>query len=163
MKKDVLVLVATGFEDMELITPLDLFARNNISYDLVSIENKNEVKGKYETIVKTKQITDIYQKNYRSLFLPGGPGTDLLIKDNKVLELTKYFGENKHLFAICAAPSIILKSGINIEDYTAYPGSADSDRNSGKQVVVSNNIITGRDYLSSKEFAYKVIEKIKSI
>ena len=37
--KKIAVFVATGFEDVELIATLDVLARGNITYDLISVEN----------------------------------------------------------------------------------------------------------------------------
>ena len=162
--KDILVFVPSGFEDAELIVTLDIFKREGVTYDLVSPEQLDRARGKYEAYVNTKKMRDMDSlMNYKGLFLPGGPGHVLYAPDKQVMDTIKqYKADGKLLTAICAAPSALEAAGvIENEIITAHPGFAENSNPTGKEVEVSNNMITGRDYLATSEFAFAIVKKIK--
>lgn len=159
----VLVVVATGFEDIELITVIDVFARENIKYDLVSIEDLNEVKGKYNAYVKTKLLNDINYHDYDALFLPGGPGTKILLQSGILIEIIKDYNMKKKIIAaICAAPDVLMKAEIlNNKLITSYPGHTNNGNNTRNAYEIDGNIITGRDFEASLKFAIILVEELK--
>lgn len=157
---NIAVFVATEFEDVELIASLDIFKRANISYTLFSVENLPEVKGKYEAIVKTKSMEEFDINDFSGLFLPGGPGHLKLKQSSVLLEIIKEFkNQNKVISAICAAPDVLIEAGvINEEVITSYPGHAKVKNNSGEEVEITGNLVTGRDFKATINFAEKVVE-----
>ena len=160
MQKDVLVLVATKFEDTELISTINVFSRNNITYDLVSIENKDIVQGQNKALVATKKLVDINVASYRSIFLPGGEGHKLILTNEAALNVIKMF-KNKFMFAICAAPAILLKLNLINGIFTSYPGFASDLQNTGKELEVLDKIITAKDYKVTIKFAEAIVKKLK--
>ena len=159
----VLVFVATGFEDVELITTLDVFNRRNIKYDLYSPENLEIVKGKFEAHVKTKKIDNLDIIEYTALFLPGGPGHIILKENKKVIQTIKEFKNNDKLItAICAAPEILVYANVIDEKQkiTAFPGFANISNNTREDVVIESNLITARDYESTLSFANAICDKL---
>lgn len=166
MKKTprVLVLVATNFEDIELIGTIDIFARQAINYQLVSVENHWEVKGKYNAIVKTTPLNEIDVQKFNALFLPGGPGFKILLDNSQVLDIIKQFNQKTHLIsAICAAPEVLVKADIvNKRHITAHPGYAQIKNNRGSEVEVHENLITGRDYLATFKFANAIVKYLQT-
>lgn len=156
---NIAVFVATEFEDVELIASLDVFKRANISYSLFSVENLVEVKGKYEAIVKTKSMNEFNIDDFNGMFLPGGPGHLKLKQSSQLLEIIKEFkNQNKMISAICAAPDVLIEAGIiNEEVITSYPGHAKIKNNSGNEVEVSGNLVTGRDFKATIIFAEKIV------
>ena len=162
-KTKVLVVVATGFEDVELITTIDVFSRNEIDYDLVSIQNLVEVKGAYNAIVKTKLFKDINHNDYNVVFLPGGPGTKELLKSKELIKIIQEYNEkNKIIAAICAAPDVLMKAGI-LENkiITSYPNHTKNGKNTRNAYEVDGNIVTGRDFEATLKFALVLVDKIK--
>ena len=158
--KDLMVLVATGFEDTELITTINIFNRNGISYDLVSIENKDTIQGQNEAYVKTKRLNTTNTSDYHGLFLPGGKGHLLMLNNKLVIDIVKSY-QNKYLFAICAAPSILLKANVINGPFTSYPGFAKDYRNTGKPLEILPKMITARDYETTISFAKAIVTKFK--
>lgn len=163
--KKILVLVPTDFEDVELITPMDIFRREGIDYVLSSPEDKEEVKGKYNAIVKTVPLSKVIVDNFNALFLPGGPGYSVLVTNPEVIKLVKKFNrENKDIYAICAAPTVLDKAGvIGTKNITAFPGYLNDIVKNRSEVVVSDNLITGRDFLSSVAFANEIVKRAKGL
>lgn len=161
MKKNLVVFVATGFEDTELIAALDVFTRSGLNYDLVSPENFSTVRGKFNAIVETMPIKNFDENNYDGLFLPGGPGYEILLRSLQIKEVIKsYEKQGKILAAICAAPEVLKVAGV-LEGVriTSYPGLAKTETNTGTEVEADKNIITGKDYFATIEFAKEVAKK----
>lgn len=158
-----LVIVQSKFEDTELITTLNILDRNNISYYLWSPEGKDTVKGNRVAIVETNATLPSLNE-FNSLFIPGGPAVNELIKNNKVIEIVnEFYKSNKVVSAICAAPTILLESGImNDHKYTCYPGMGETKNKLDKDVHVDKNIVTGKDYEATKDFAFSLVDKIKN-
>lgn len=160
--KDLIIFVATGFEDTELIAAIDVLSRHDISYDLVSVENKSEVKGKVEALVKTKTLNEVSPYTYKAVFLPGGPGHKILLESWIVNEVVKDYAINKIVSAICAAPEVLLRAGVLAgKTFTSHPGFALDKNNTGSAVEVDDNIITGRDFEATIEFAKVLARAIK--
>lgn len=161
--KKILVIVPTGFEDTELITTLDVLNRSNVSYDLFSIENKKIIKGQNKAIVEATVFEEKNLKDYDGIFLPGGSGHKIMLESNLVLNLLKHYYENgKLVSAICAAPSVLKKAKIlDNKKFTAYPGFVESKNNTGNEVEVDKNIITGRDFEATLNFAKSIVEFLK--
>ena len=151
----IIVIAAEGFEDVEMITTLDILSRNNIDYDIASIQNKQYVKGKFDAIVEALSFEGLNQNNYDGIFIPGGPGHEIILKDIRIKKWVQDFNNaNKVVAAICAAPTILYEAGILARrSYTSYPGFAQGQGNTGEEVVVDGNIVTGRDYLATVNFA----------
>jgi 4-methyl-5(b-hydroxyethyl)-thiazole monophosphate biosynthesis len=88
------ILVATGYEDTELITAIDLFSRAELDFDLISVENKTTVKGSYNAYVKTVKYENTNLKDYNGLFLPGGKAIEILDDANFTNKTVKHALEN---------------------------------------------------------------------
>ena len=105
----VIVLLASGFEELEAITPVDVLRRHNVDVRTVSITNDRLVTGTHGIQVAADLVSsDVPLTDIDMLVLPGGmPG----VKNLDASPITKTFIEatlksGGHLAAICAAPSI---------------------------------------------------------
>ncbi len=164
--KKVLVILAEGLEEGEAIIPIDILKRGGISVTTAALSNK-EVTGAHDiTLIADKLLYQCSSTEFDAIFLPGGmPGTLNLLKSDEVLEISKEFlNSGKICAAICAAPRVLEKIGaLKSQNYTAYPGTEEfikSGNNSGKDVEISGNIITGRGLGVSIEFALTLVEQI---
>ncbi len=165
----VLTLIATGYEDLEAIGTIALLRRAKIDVDVCSVENLRHVLGHYGVNVEVDiLLNDIDTSEYDALFLPGGmPGVDNLFKEELVHELVKHFSAHKILACICAAPSIPGRLGLlKDKKFTCYPGFEDYCQGGiyqSEQVVVDNNLITGKAAGCVHEFAFAIIAKLKGV
>ncbi|MBD7909898.1 MULTISPECIES: DJ-1 family glyoxalase III [Clostridium] len=159
----VAVLLAEGFEEIEALTVVDIMRRAEVTCHMVSLEKIN-VLGAHGIEVKSDKILDEEIKSYDLIVLPGGmPGARNLQENRKVLEIVKYFHENKKLVsAICAAPIVLGSANIiKGKSITSYPGFEDELQGCNykeEKVVVDGNIITSRGPATAMEFAYKLLE-----
>ncbi len=145
------MFLATGFEEVEALCPLDLIRRAGLNIKTVGI-CKKEITGAHGITV----IADITDEEYNTLddksadmiFLPGGmPGTLNLAASSAVNTAIKLaIDENAYIAAICAAPSILGDMGLLAgKEAICYPGFEDrlvGARISKHKVVLDGKILT---------------------
>lgn len=124
--KDLMVLLAGGFEEIEALTVVDLFRRADLNVKLVSVDGSRTVVGAHEIeVVADKTLDEVNIDDYRALYIPGGqPGATNLMNNKKVVECVNIFKESdKIVAAICAGPQVLDKAEV-IKDnkFTCYPG-----------------------------------------
>ncbi|MCX7870645.1 MAG: DJ-1/PfpI family protein [bacterium] len=168
-KKNVLVLVADGSEEMEVVIFVDLLRRAGINVDIVSIkENDNIINcSRNVKLVADKNINDLNDySSYDLVYIPGGSvGVENLKNNPKVKEIINYFYNlNKYVSAICAGP-LVLKESIDIKNIkiTSYPTLKEQyDNYIDELVVVDNNVITSQGPATTFLLAFKIIEILRS-
>lgn len=162
----VLTILAPGFEDLEALGTVALLRRAGMTVDLCSVENQDQVSGKYEITVQCDvKLKDVSVDAYDLLFIPGGmPGVDNLYANEDVRKLVETFNEkNKDFAAICAAPSILGRMGL-LKDttYTCFPGFEAFGKDgeyTGESVESAPRMITGKAAGSVHDFALAIIER----
>lgn len=164
----VYVHLATGFEEVEALTVIDLLRRAGIEVKSVSITGEKRVMGTHNIPVEADIIFE--EADYEScdmIVLPGGlPGADYLGEHEGLVKHIRCFAENdKYLAAICAAPQVFGAQGI-LEDKkaTIYPGMEDCLVGAMPQneiVVEDGKIITSMGPATAMPFALKLIEVLK--
>lgn len=164
--KRVAIILAEGFEEIEALTVVDVLRRAKIDCDMISID-KEFVTSSHNIMVKADKTIDDTIKEYDMIVLPGGlPGANNLANNDTVIELIKYFDENKkYIAAICASPAIVLSvAGIEKNRYiTSYPEEKfekllEKSNYIEELVVVDDNLITSRGPATTMLFAYKIVD-----
>lgn len=164
--KKIAVFLADGFEEIEALTVVDVARRAGMACDMVSIKDEY-VRGAHNVVIKSDKMISDEIKEYDMIVFPGGlPGADNLAKDEKIIELVRYFdGEKKYIAAICASPAMVLSAaGIEKDRYiTAYPGEdfenmLEKANYVEELVVVDENLITSRGPATTLLFAYKIVD-----
>lgn len=162
--KRVAVILAEGFEELEALTVVDVLRRANVICHTVSLEGTETVTSSHNVTIKADRAFDEDLKKYDMIVLPGGlPGSRNLKNSEKVLNLVKYFNDNKKFIgAICAAPIVLGAAGIVCgKNVTSYPGFKEEIGECNyveELVVVDENIITSRGPATTMPFAYKILE-----
>ncbi|MBR2704259.1 MAG: DJ-1/PfpI family protein [Clostridia bacterium] len=165
--KKIAILLADGFEEVEALTPKDVFSRAGFICDLVSIKENNVVRSTHEVCVLADKVFSQCGNfsEYDMIVLPGGmPGAKFLAESEKVLNIVRDFdNQGKYIGAICAAPSLVLsRAGIGVgRKVTSYPGMDGYLSDSvymEDAVVQDNNLITSRGPATAFEFAFKLVD-----
>lgn len=160
--KPVVVLVAPGFEEVELTAPVDILRRLGIKVTLAGVQGLT-VKGAHDLTVKADVLlVDVDAEQYRGVILPGGAASWTLRETSAVLSLVRQMHkEGKLVAAICAAPIALEAAGVLAgRQITCYPAPdvrkdvASAKAVLEKQVVVDGNIITGRGPAAALDFGY---------
>ncbi|HCW04666.1 MAG TPA: DJ-1 family protein [Clostridium sp.] len=163
--KKLLLFLAEGFEEIEALTVVDVLRRAEVEVDMCSL-SEEYVNGAHNIKVKSDlHLDDLDQNNYDGLILPGGPGTDNLKNNVRVVQLVKDFYMNGKLTAaICAAPIVLAEAGIvnghNITSYPTVQNFLDNSIYKEEAVVLDNNILTSRGPATALPFAFAILEAL---
>ena len=163
--KELAVIFAEGFEEIEALTPVDFCRRAGIQVDTVSLDQKLEVSSAHGILIKAdKSLNQVDLKDYQGLYLPGGlPAAEIISEKEKILQAIQYFKEkNRFLFSICAGPVSLDKAGVLRENlYTCYPGYEKNLKTPGRQekrLVQDGNLFTAIGPAAALVLAFQVIE-----
>lgn len=162
----VAVLFATGYEEIEALSVVDVLRRAQIEVLMVGVQHMQVTSSRNITVLMDTTLENIDKDTIDLLVLPGGmPGVDNLYTDDKVIEWIRHFDEKcKKIGAICAAPSILGRLGmLKGHQVTCYPGFEkylEGAQVLDERVVESGHIITAIGAGASLEFAFKLLEVI---
>lgn len=166
--RDLLILLADGFEDIEALTVADYLRRADLDVDLVSISDNNVVKSAHGVkVLADKTFIEINFEDYKGLYIPGGlPGATNLAKDEKIVEAAEmYLKEDKYVAAICAGPIVLDKAELlKNKKFTCFPGFEQNlsvqDR-LDEPVVFDENMITAMGPSFAQVLAFELIKLFK--
>ena len=110
-----LIFLAPGYEEVEMLTVVDMLRRAGIEINMVSITGTLEVTGSHNITIKADQLFANADFNSTDmLILPGGmPGTNNLLAYKPLTDkLVEFNNSGKAVAAVCAAPSVLGALGI---------------------------------------------------
>ena len=163
----VLIPLATGCEELEAVTLIDLLRRAQIDVVTASLTADLAVTAsRGVTLLADTTLDTVLEDDFVMIVLPGGqPGTDNLNADPRIHQLLKRMAaEDKWLAAICAAPLVLAAAGLlNGCQATAYPGVLDADKwpqitLREDAVVIDGRRATSRGPGTAMDFALTLIE-----
>ncbi|MCE0494344.1 DJ-1 family glyoxalase III [Vibrio salinus] len=169
MTKRILVPIASGTEEMEAVTIIDIMIRAGYDVTVASAEFTGELKIKASRgieLTAQKRLIDVADEQFDAIVLPGGLGGSETFRDNDLLvemvKQQKY--EGRLVAAICAAPAVVLQQHNLFPDaiMTCHPGfKNDIPENKwrSKRVTydVNNNLLTSQGPGTALEFAMEII------
>jgi len=164
-KKALFIIAPEGFQDKELLEPIEVFKKNKIEIKIASKKVK-EAKGKLGTKIKVDyDIDEVLVQDYDAIIFVGGPGAETYFDDETAHSIAREaLEEEKIVAAICIAPVILANSGIlKAMKATVFPsGKQDIESQgakcTGEDVTVDGNIVTANGPKAAKKFANKIIE-----
>jgi len=168
MTKSILIHLASGFEETEAVSIIDVLRRANLDVIVVSVTGKLNVTGAHHISIEADQLYD--EANYSNssmIILPGGmPGTTNLMNHKGLAgQLIKFNQEKRLIGAICAAPIILGSLGfLQGRKAVCYPGY--ESKLTGATVlqspfVVDEHIITGRGVGTALDFSLEIVRILK--
>ena len=164
--KKILIPIATGFEEIEAVTLIDVLRRANLEVITASVEDKTQVQGANGiTIIPDTNIKNIKSDDIDMILLPGGwGGTDILANDEYTQNLIKQMDEKqKDIAAICAAPYALKCANVLKDKYTCYPSVEEQIKQDGYtdqlKVVENSNIITSQGPGTALCLALYIVKK----
>jgi 4-methyl-5(b-hydroxyethyl)-thiazole monophosphate biosynthesis len=162
----VLVPIASGFEEIEAITIIDVLRRAKIEVVTAGLD-KRSVLGVHGVEIKTDvHIDDVKSDDFDMIVLPGGmPGSSNLAENSSVLKLLGQMNESKkYIGAICAAPMALDRAGVLKNSFTCYPSFETNIKHTGyigsEDVICDENIITSRGPGTAIKFSLMIVEKL---
>jgi protease I len=150
------VLVADGFEKVELTVPVNAMKQAGAGVDIVSLRsgrirgvNLHEPAGRVRV---TRTVATAYPADYDGLFIPGGLiNPDLLRQSAEARAFVRAFdATRKPIASICHGPWVLASSGLlRGRTLTSWPGIRDDVVNAGatwldEPVVRDQHLVTSR-------------------
>lgn len=166
----VLIPIATGFEEIEAVSIIDVLRRAEVKVIVAHVEQNPLVKGANGiTIACDRAIQGISSDDIDMIVLPGGwGGTDILAVDETVQSLLKEMdAKGKDIGAICAAPYALDQAGVLKDNFTCYPSVEEkipgkNYQSDTKQVVYDANVMTSRGPGTAICFGLHIVKKLVS-
>ena len=156
--------LATGFEDIEALIPLDIMRRAGVDFKTVSITGDLYVESAHGVSIKADMlIEDADMSDADLIMLPGGlPGATNLNAHNGVKKaIIEQNARGKMIGAICAAPMVL--GGIGLlqgRRATCYPGFEkylECAEYTHELCTVDGNITTGEGPAAALPYAYTLL------
>jgi protease I len=154
--KKVAILVADGFEEVELTKPRQALDEAGAETVVVS-PAKGKVKGWAMTdwgkeIKVDKPLAEARAEEFDALLLPGGVmNPDHLRREPRAVEFVRsFFDAGKPVAAICHGPWMLVEADVvRGRELTSFPSIKTDLKNAGgkwvdKEVVASGNLVTSR-------------------
>lgn len=162
------VFFATGYEEIEALTVVDLLRRAEIEVKMVSVTGDRQVTGSHGIGVQMDALLEeIDFETMEMLVLPGGmPGTLGLEACKPLMEQVKAFHRaGKPIAAICAAPTIFGHLGL-LEGQPAccYPGMEGELKGAivtKEPVAKGDKVITSRGMGTAIAFGLAILEQFQ--
>ena len=163
------IFLAPGYEEVEMLTVVDMVRRAKLEIDMVSIIDQKAVTSSHNvTVMADKLFSEVDFTTTQMLILPGGmPGTTNLRAYEPLCEQLRAFAadEDKWVAAVCAAPTVLGELGIlDGRKATSYPSFADKlicGEYLEQPVVRDGHIITSRGMGTCIDFAGEIITALK--
>lgn len=164
----VYVLLGTGFEEIEALTPVDLLRRAGVPVKTVGLNGKTVFGGHAIGVACDLTIEELDVADAEMIVLPGGLGGVASIRAcDRALEAVKAVHDNgKYVAAICAGPTVLADLGLLTgRKATCYPGQIPNMRDAlvveNAACVTDGKIITGTSAGTATAFALALIEALK--
>ena len=169
--KRVAILVADGFEQVELTEPKAALEQAGATTQIVAPKG-GKVKGWQHTdwgdeLPVDVQLGDARPDDYDALLLPGGVMNPDKLRTNKeaVQFVRSFFESGKPVAAICHGPWTLIEAGVvHGRTLTSWPSLQTDLKNAGaiwvdRDVVTDNGLVTSRKPDDIPAFNRKMIEE----
>ena len=165
-----LVLLASGFEEIEAITVIDILRRAEIETIVAGLATNPIIASR-----QTRHLADIHladvdaSREFEIVVLPGGvEGAKNLAASSLVRDwLFRQRERGRWVAALCAAPTALLAHGWLGSEVrlTAHPTVQDrfgaGQVQAGERVVVDGKLITSLAAGSAMEFAFEIVRQLR--
>jgi protease I len=173
--KKVAILATDGFEESELVSPLEALKNAGANVSIVSIEDSADSIRGWSDGTWSEKTTKVHgtvptmkAADFDALMLPGGVMNPdkLRTSIDAVSFVRDFFSAGKPVAAICHAPWLFIEAGAaKGRRMTSYPSIRTDVTNAGatwvdKSVVTDQGLVTSRSPEDLKDFNAKMLEEI---
>jgi 4-methyl-5(b-hydroxyethyl)-thiazole monophosphate biosynthesis len=163
MKARVLCLLVDGFEEIELVTPVDLLRRAGVEVVVAALNGTGAIGRSGFHLTADAALEEVVDSDFDLLLIPGGPGVGELRRDGRAAELACMFAAaGKPVAAICAAPLVLMDAGLlDGRRFTAHQSVRDVLALAlDERVVIDGNLITSRGAGTAIEFGLALVSHL---
>ncbi|KAK4752135.1 hypothetical protein SAY87_020933 [Trapa incisa] len=165
----VLIPIANGCEEIEVVTTVDILRRAKVDVVLASVEKTLQVSASHGTkIVADKLITDTSDTVHDLIILPGGTASSERLQKSRVLKkLLKEQDSGGRIYgAMCSSLAVLHRHGLLRDKRATYHPSIlngvdmTDEGIKGTRVVIDGRVITGQGLASSVDFVLAIVKKL---
>ncbi|MGD8173161.1 DJ-1 family glyoxalase III [Vibrio sp. TRT 21S02] len=172
MSKKILVPIASGTEEMEAVTIIDMMVRAGYDVVVASADSDGKLTMKASrgvTLTADCKLVDIADDEFDAIVLPGGVGGSETFRDSTILVeiVRQQMYEGKLVAAICAAPALVLQHHHLYPDalmtcHPSFQSHIPEQKWRVKRVTidVNHNLITSQGPGTALEFAMEIIIRL---
>lgn len=165
----ILFIATDGFEDSELVDPLNALKAQGAKVVLASIDKKEIIGDNGAKITADCEIEDVDSKEFDALVLPGGTKNPdrLRMEEQVVYTVKKFVDAGKPVAAICHGPWLLVEADVvRGRTVTAWPSIRTDLKNAGanvveREVVIDGNLVTSRMPEDIPAFINAIIEVLE--
>ncbi|KAF1687949.1 protease [Pseudoxanthomonas broegbernensis] len=170
--KRVAILASDGFEESELLEPMNALREHGATVEVVSPE-RGSIQGlrhfdKGRSVDVDRDLAGADAADYDALVIPGGLfNPDALRHDDNAIRFTRAFFEaGKPVGAICHGPWVLVDAEVvDQRELTSVPNIRRDLENAGarwvdREVVVDQGLVTSRTPKDLPAFCAKLVEEI---
>lgn len=166
--KQVCVLLADGFEEVEAITPIDYLRRAGAAVTTAAIKGRRVEGGHGIAVEADATLSELEGKRFDCVVAPGGgKGSENIAADARAIAFIKAHAEAGAIIgAICAAPAMVLGRACGLlkgKAFSCYPGMeglVPEGSFKAERVVRDGALITSRAAGCAGEFAATLVEAL---
>lgn len=164
--KTALVLFASGSEELEAVTIVNILRRAGVNVTLAGLSSGALCGSRGITLLPDTTLDAVLHDHFDLLVLPGGqPGTHSLKADTRVLKLVQQMErQGKYVAAICAAPMVLAAAGLlDGKRATCFPTCLNDYPKVDVQtssIVEDGKLITSRGPGTAMDFALLLVERL---
>ncbi|KAJ3677020.1 hypothetical protein LUZ60_002744 [Juncus effusus] len=162
----VLVPVANGCEEMEIVILVDILRRARIDVIIASVEKKNQILGSQKIkIIADKSISEASGSNYDLIILPGGiEGTERLSKSRVLKKLLKEQTLAGKVYGGTHSSLVLLEKQGLLKDKIVAAHPCVTGQLTGRLdeagVVIDGNLITAKGFCTVIDFSLAIVKKL---
>lgn len=171
MAKNILVPMANGNEDIELVSIIDVLRRaknlGGADINIICASLNDDLKVELDSglvVLADTTLDKVDVSTLDAIVLAGGFGGMTAFKNSdKILSIIQNLNSQKKLVAaICASPMVLDAAGVLNGEFTCYPGceAGLNGTRVHKPVVVNENIITSAGPITASYFALAIVREL---
>ncbi|HSH09752.1 MAG TPA: DJ-1 family glyoxalase III [Oceanipulchritudo sp.] len=165
-KSDALVILMDGVEELEAVAPIDCLRRAGVTVTVASASPTLEVTGRNGIHLRSDcGLEECLKTEFELIVIPGGPGYQTLLKDDRVLDLLRQQDEaNRLIGSICAGPVVLHEAGVlEGRAFTSFPGTQAQlpQRDGTQKVVRDGHVITSQGAGTAVDFALALVGALR--
>ncbi|WP_070989548.1 DJ-1 family glyoxalase III [Halofilum ochraceum] len=163
----ILIPIASGCEELEAVTLIDLFRRAEFEVVTAGLEEGPVTCSRGVVLVPDTTLAMVAAESFDAIVLPGGgPGADRLREDERLIDMLNRHREGDGwLGAICAAPGVLAAHNLlGPGPVTAFPGALEpyGIESSDAPIEIDGHVATSRGPGTAMDFALELIERLDS-
>ena len=165
----VLLPLATGFEEVEAVSLIDVLRRGGIEVRIAHLDGELTLGANGITIKAETSIKHVIAEDFDMILLAGGWDNAYALRDSAIVQelIKKFQADGKIIGAMCASVLALKEAEVLGSTYTCYPAAKDEMNHEGyredKMVITDGNIMTSRGPGTALCFGLEIVKRLVGV